>query len=240
MKSEALVVNYQTIDVEKYIPLVTKIVKQMNIKESSIIGHDDLISLGILGLIDAIKRYDHKKNASFETYARMRIKGSIIDELRKVGVVSRDKMSRVKMYYKSKEELAQQLLREPNDNELCDYMGIELKELNQIFQTLHYLSFTSLDEVIYDGEESKLTLQETLEDKQSVNAVVKLEKFDQYEELKQAIEKLNIREQQILQFYYVEELGVQEMSEILEISISRVSQIHGKALANLRQHLKQA
>lgn len=231
--------NYQSINIEDYLPLVNKMVNQLNIKESSIIDRDDLLSIGVMGLMDAVRKYKTDKNASFETYARLRIKGAIIDELRRLGILSRDQMTHVKRYYQKREELTQQLMVEPSDEQLCEYMDITSKELSKIYTNIHYLAVSSLDEVMYDADGLGRSLLEMMPDGQE-SILYQLERKDHYQELAEAIEKLDRREQYILQFYYVEELSLAQMSDILEISVSRISQLHGKAIATLRHHLQQA
>lgn len=228
--------NYGSVNIETYLPLVHKTVRQLNLKESSLIDYDDLLSIGIMGLLDAVDKYSADKKASFETYARLRIRGTILDELRRVGILSRDKMALVKVYYKKREELQQMFLREPSDEEMCEYMGIKVDDLLKIYSSIHYLSITSLDETIYESEGQAISLLHLLSDTENSSLSI-MEKKELTEELVHAISLLNERERQILNFYYVEELSVTSMSEILNISASRVSQLHGKAIANLRQHL---
>ena len=229
--------NYQDINIEAYLPLVNRVVNQLNIKESSIIDRDDLLSIGVMGLLDATKKYNSKKKAAFETYAKFRIRGAILDELRNVGVLSRNAMKQVKEYYAKREELTQLVCHEPTDEEICEYMGITKKELSKIFLNSHYLSTASLEQAIYDGEGRQTSLLDTLADK-SESTLIKLQKRDMYEELVAAIESLDQRDQYILNFYYIEELSLAQMSEILEISVSRVSQLHGRAICNLRAKLE--
>lgn len=228
--------NYQSVNIESYLPLVHRVVKQLNLKESSLIDYDDLFSIGIMGLLDAVEKYNQNKNASFETYARLRIRGAILDELRRVGILSRDKMAMVKTYYRKREELEQLLLRQPSDEEICEYMQIERDELLKIYLNIHYLSVASLDETIYESEGQAISLLHLLSDSAD-NGLNIMEKQELEQNLVHAISLLSERERYILNFYYVEELSVASMSEILNISISRVSQLHGKAIANLRKYL---
>lgn len=228
---------YQEINIEAYLPLVNRVVNQLNIKESSIIDRDDLLSIGVMGLLDATKKYNSEKKAAFETYAKFRIRGAILDELRNVGFLSRDAMKQVKEYYTKREELTQLVGHEPTDEEICEYMGITKKELSKIFLNSHYLSTASLEQAIYNAEGRQTSLLDTLAD-QSESTLIKLQKRDTYEELIAAIESLDQRDQYILNFYYIEELSLAQMSEILEISVSRVSQLHGRAICNLRVKLK--
>lgn len=229
--------NYQEINIETYLPLVNRVVNQLNIKESSIIDRDDLLSIGVMGLLDATKKYNSEKKAAFETYAKFRIRGAILDELRNVGVLSRDAMKQVKEYYTKREELTQLVCHEPTDEEICEYMRITKKELSKIFLNSHYLSTASLEQAIYDGEGRQTSLLDTLADK-GESTLIKLQKRDTHEELVAAIESLDQRDQYILNFYYIEELSLAQMSEILEISVSRVSQLHGRAICNLRAQLE--
>lgn len=226
-----------TINIEEYLPLVNRVVSQLNIKESSTIDRDDLISIGVMGLLDASHKYNAQKNASFATYARLRIRGAIIDELRRLGILSRQRMTEVKQYYQKRAELTQQLLQEPTDAQICEYMEISQEELAKIYLNLHYLSVVSLDQTVYSSEEQDISLLETIAD-QDDSILMKLEHRDQSDELAKAIETLNEREQYILQFYYVEELSLSEMSEILNLSISRISQLHGKIIGKLQEKLK--
>ena len=95
----------ETVNVEHYLSLVKKVVNQLNIKESSVIDQDDLISMGVTGLLDAVRKFDGTKNASFETYARLRIRGAIIDELRRLGILSRGHIHKLNSIIKNEQSL---------------------------------------------------------------------------------------------------------------------------------------
>lgn len=222
----------------KYLPLVVKIVDQMNIKSSSIYDREDLISVGIFGLIEAVKRYDSQKKIPFPHYAKWRIKGAIIDELRKNGRVSRDKMKKLNQVNQARNELQQKLLREPEDQELSKYLSISLEELHQIEDQIHYLSQYSLEEILFYGEEREFQLKDVIEDATIQTPEENIMQKEIKKRLLEAIECLNEREQLILSLYYKEEFTLKEIGEILNISLSRVSQIHGKILLKLRGILK--
>src|SRR5699024_6602413 len=114
----------------EHLPLVRKIVDQMNVKNNDICDRDDLISIGVLGLMDAIKRFDQDKKIPFRHYAKWRIKGAIIDELRRNGRVSRDKIQKLKKVNQARNKLQQKLLREPSEEEICEYLTISSRELH--------------------------------------------------------------------------------------------------------------
>lgn len=217
----------------KYLPLVQSIVDKMVINSRQGMERDDYITLGVIGLMEAMDKYNPSLNVSFEHYAKWRIKGAIYDELRKSGSISRNRMDKLNQMYKAKTHLQQELMREPTDQNLCEYMEISMKDLQNIYETAHYLSYSFLEEtlVIKDDE---YTLKELIEDKEAINPQDKIEDEELKELLTQSIEKLNEKEQIILNLYYKEELPLKEIALVLEVSISRVSQIHGKLLLKLR------
>lgn len=222
--------------VEKHLPLVKKIVDSMSLKDSSDMEHDDYISIGVIGLIDALSKYDSKKNVAFEAYAKMRIRGTIIDELRKNGKVSRYKISKLNSLYEAKRKLQHKLLRNPSDAELCEELDINIEELNKIYETTHILSTLSLESTLY-YEDSQISLKDKVIDNRSLNPADKLLKEERKSELKNAIDKLSERDQILLNLYYEEELTLKEISEIFDITVSRVSQLHGRAITKLKLFL---
>lgn len=223
-------------NIEKHLPLVKRTVDQMSLRNSADMEYDDYINIGVIGLIDAISKYDSKKNVSFEGYAKMRIRGTIIDELRKNGKVSRYKISKLNSLYEAKRKLQYKLLRNPSDNELCDELNVNIDELNKIYETTHILSSLSLESTLYD-DESETSLKDKVIDNNSLNPEDELLKDERKNELKNAIEKLSERDKILLNLYYEEELTLKEISEIFDVTVSRVSQLHGRAITKLRQFL---
>ena len=223
-------------DLMQYLPLVQRVVKRIN-NHDYIMDDDDLESMGFIGLMDAMERYDTSKNVPFESYASLRIRGTVIDELRKLGKVSRTKIQKLNKYYKTKEKLECKLLRTPNEAEICREMGIDNKRLHEIYGISQYLSNYSLDSTISSIDGDDFTLMEVIRDENSTPDEL-LIKEEQKELLIDAIKKLNGREQILLNLYYVEELPLREIAHVLEISIPRVSQIHGKTLLKLRSLLE--
>ena len=221
----------------KYLPLVEKIASRIDINQTGI-DKDDLVSIGVLGLMDAIKKYDKSKKVPFEAYATLRIRGSIIDELRKSGPVSREKINKLNEYYEVKEKLERQLLRTPSEREICKSLNIDQKDLSKLHETVHYLSNISLESTIFTGEDSEIFLKDTLRDNDDNNPEKLAEKKEIQKLLESSLKHLNERERILLNLYYVEELSLTEIAYILEISIPRVSQIHGKTLLKLREIIK--
>lgn len=221
----------------KHLPLVKRLVSKMDSGYSYDL--DDMISIGVIGLMDAIKKYDKDKNVPFEAYAALRIKGAVIDELRRAGPVSRDRINKLNQYYDAKEELERRNLRTPDEDEILEELKINKKELSKIHETVHCLSNVSLESTIFSSDGNDIYLKDVIEDENIASPEEVLLKNERKKLLKGAIDTLDEREQIILNLYYVEELSLKEIAYILDISTPRVSQIHGKILVKLREKLSQ-
>ncbi len=219
----------------KHIPLVKRIVGR--IEADSEMDRDDMFSIGVIGLIDAIKKYDGTKSVPFEAYATLRIKGTIIDEMRRSGRVSRDRIGKLNRYYSAKEKLEQSLMRNPEEHEICQELGIGEKELYKLHETVHYLSSISFESTLFSSDGSDLQLMDLIKDDSALTPEEDYIKKERRELLIKAIEDLGEREKIILNLYYTEELTLKEIAYAMDISIPRVSQIHGKIILKLRQAL---
>lgn len=217
----------------KYLPLVKRIVGRIEVRDSGF-DQDDLISVGVIGLMDAISKYDHNKKVPFEAYATLRIRGSIIDELRKSGRVSRDKIAKLNQYYAAKETLEKRLLRTPEELEICAELDINEKQLYKLHETVHYLSNMSLESTIFSSLGNDIQLMDVVADDNAKSPEEEFIENEQRVSLVEAISSLKERERIILNLYYVEELSLKEIAYALDISIPRVSQIHGKILIKMR------
>jgi RNA polymerase sigma factor for flagellar operon FliA len=223
-------------NIVSYLPMVEKIVSKMGIK-NHLMDREDLIQIGMVGLIESLDRFDESKNVSFESYVYRRIRGSVFDALRKEGKISRDRIKKLNNYNDHKEELQQKLLRTPTDEEICDYMGITRKELDDVYMTIHTISNVSLETVMFQNEENDIYLKDMLEDKETSPVIDTMVFDEEKDNLHSAVRTLNEREQMIVQLYYVEELTLKEIAYILDVSIPRVSQLHGKIISKLRMKM---
>lgn len=224
-------------EIIKYLPLVQKIVNRLNLKNRDY-DKEDLFNIGVIGLMDALKKYDKSKNVPFESYASIRIKGAIIDEIRKTSSVSRPRIGKLNAFYQAKEELEKVMMRTPTEKEICEKMGINEKELKKIHQTVHQLSSTSLESMIFNEDGSDVELIEVLEDPRAVHSEAALLEKERKQLLTKAVRKLNEREQNMLNLYYVEELSLKEIAYIFDVSVPRVSQIHGKILLQIKDYMR--
>lgn len=225
--------------VMQYMPLVHKVVHGLKIKNKEY-DHDDLVNIGVIGLMNAIERYNETLNVPFINYAYTRIKGTIIDEVRKTSRISRGRIKAVNEYYDAINYLQQTLLRTPSEKEICEHMAVTINELKKIYESVHQLADVSLDDVLFDHTSSESNLMEFLTDDSAPAAEDKLIKNEQLTYMEKAIQTLPEREQQILQLIYFEELSMKEVAYIFDISIPRVSQIHGKSLLKLREAIGKA
>ena len=224
----------QKIDIDDVIKSNTSLVKRIAWhiygRASHAIEIEDLMQIGFAALVNAAQQYTRKEGATFATYASIRIKGDIIDHLRKASNLCRTTISMKKRYNKVITDLQSKLFREPTSEEISEAMGISEAEFREWERAFQANSHESLDSV-YDqysvwfasAEDSP---EELLNDK------------DLKEILKQALQQLSGNEALVIQLYYVEELNVMEIAEVLDVSSGRVSQIKKSAIANLRDGMK--
>lgn len=225
-------------EIVKYLPFVKRVVNRIEIKSTDY-DRDDLFNIGVIGLMDALKKFDASKKVSFESYAYIRIRGAIIDEIRKTSRVSRTRMNHLDQFYKAKEKIETETMTEATDLQICEELGINAKQLSKIHETVHYLANISLEDTIFTTQGELLELKDIVEDTQTIPIDELLLDDEKKIALRKSVEKLPEREQIILNLYYVEELTLKEISEVLDISIPRVSQLHGKILIKLKKLIEE-
>ncbi|WP_054874967.1 FliA/WhiG family RNA polymerase sigma factor [Oxobacter pfennigii] len=222
----------------RYLPLVKFIASRIAIGKMSPVDSDDLINYGVIGLIDAIDKFDPKRGVKFETYASLRIKGAIIDELRKISWMPRSAMGKVTRLNEVREELKEKLGRDPKNSELSEALDLPIEDLQKIEGYVNYLSVVSLDEIIFHSDDDDIFLSATIEDVKSPRPEMILEDKEKMQLLKKSIEMLNEKDKLVLSLYYYEKLTLKEIGQIMSISESRVSQLHSRVILRLRDNLK--
>lgn len=223
--------------VKKYIPLVKYIASRVLIGKNKYIEYEDLVSNGMIGLMDALKKFDESKGMQFSTYASIRIKGAMIDELRKNSPISKGAMDKLNRYNEAVEKLQKALIREPTNLEISDFLGMNIQEIGKIENYVNYLAVVSLEDLIF-SEDDDMTLSSTVVDDASPSPEKSLEEKEQLEYLTSAIEMLNEKDRLVLSLYYYERLTLKEIGKVLEVSESRVCQIHSRALVHLRNAMQ--
>lgn len=223
--------------VKRYLPLIKYVVGRMVVTPPSGLDYEDLLSFGIFGLLDAIERFDLSKGFSFQTFAVPRIRGAVLDELRKCDWFSRTGREKVQRLNRAMERVLRDrgALR---DDWVMQEMGVDERTYLEAQELASRSYIASLDEVsvLEDGE---VSIEATLADDRE-GAQERLEAESDREQLVTAMKQLTEREQQVLSLYYYEGLALKEIGRVLGVTESRVSQIHGHALSALRATLQGA
>jgi len=217
----------------EYANVVNLVAGRMNMYLGYTVEYDDLVGYGIFGLIDAIDKYDMAKNVKFETYASLRIRGSILDQIRKMDWIPRTLRQKQKRMDAAVAKIESENGRPATDDEVAEELGITRDEYDGWRAETEFTSMVSLDDYLEQGSEGRL---ETFGAKfqQPEKAV---EKTELKEMLMEALKTLTENEQKVITLYYYEELTLKEISLILEVSESRVSQLHTKALKKIKNQL---
>ncbi|MFN1988617.1 sigma-70 family RNA polymerase sigma factor [Clostridioides difficile] len=199
--------------------------------------YQDLVNSGVIGLIDAINKFDAEKGAKFSSYSYIKIKSAILDEIRNQSPISKHNLTKVNKYNRVVEKLQSKLLREPTSYEIAKELNVSEKELHDIESNIDMLNIVSLNYVIF--EDTNETVQDVISDREEEAPENIIEEEEKLEILSKAISNLNEREKLILSLYYYEDLNLKEIGKVLGVSESRVSQLHRKSIRNLRNKIKE-
>jgi RNA polymerase sigma factor for flagellar operon FliA len=222
-----------------YAPLVKYVAGRLGAGLPAHVEESDLVSYGLLGLIDAIERYEPDRDVKFETYAISRIRGAIIDELRSMDWVPRSVRARAREIEKAIGQLEASLLRPPTDEEIAGKLGVSQEELEESLVEISRSSIAALDELWASpmGSGDAIALVDTLEDPHSAAPGGEIEQTEVKELIGEAISSLPEREKLVITLYYYEELTLREIGEVLGVTESRISQLHTKAILRLKARL---
>lgn len=198
--------------------------------------HEDLVNQGLLALVEAIDRFDPSYGTQFSTYATLRIRGKIIDYLRSLDWLSRTARHRARSVQTAIEKLYEKNQETPTDEEVATFLGIGQDQVEQALVDANrvILSLDSLQEPSTDGD---LSVYETLEDTSQLDPAEIVTESDQKAQMLKAIQELPERERLILSLYYYEEMTLKEIGKVLNVSESRVCQLHARAMLNLKARL---
>lgn len=223
----------------EYSPLIKFIAQKIAVRLPSNIELDDLISSGVIGLMDAIDKYDPTRDNKFKTYAEFRIRGAILDELRAQDWVPRSVRDKSKMLDKALVELESQLGRSPSEEEIAQKLGLSMDEFYDLINQVRPVSLVSIDDANTLSNMDKKSILNLLEGTRLNNPLVQLNMKSVKEVVAKAIEDLPERQRLVLSLYYYEDLNLKEIGRILRVTESRVSQLHAQAVARLRAKLTQ-
>ena len=199
----------------------------------------DLVSYGLLGLMNAIERYDPGRDIKFETYAISRIKGAIIDELRSLDWVPRSVRTRAREIERAIAELERRLHRAPTDEEMASELKFSVDEFQDALVQISNSTIAALDELwsVSDSSGDAVSLLDTLTDESAPDPAAVMDQTDLKDRVADAIARLPEREKLVVALYYYENLTLREIGEVLGVTESRVSQLHTKAVLRLRGRL---
>ncbi len=218
----------------EYAPLVKLVAGRLSMYLGYNVEYDDLVSYGIFGLIDAIDKFDTLKDVKFETYASLRIRGSILDQIRKMDWIPRTVRQRQRQIDTAIHEIEIATGQSATDEQIAAKLGISEEEYSEWQGQMKVTGVISLDEFTESGSDIS-------NDKYGTSRIDGPEEAFEKEELKQmlaqALQTLTEKEQKVVLLYYYEDLTLKEISNILEVSESRVSQLHSKALVKLQKKL---
>jgi RNA polymerase sigma factor FliA len=204
------------------------------------VEESDLISYGLVGLISAIERFDPSREIKFETYAIMRIKGAIIDELRAMDWVPRSVRARSREVERAHSKLEHSLQRAPTEKEVASELDVSVDELNDSLLQIANSSMVALDELwsTSDSSGDQVSLMDTIEDTTAPDPAQALDLGDLKDRIANSIATLPEREKLVIALYYYENLTLREIGEVLGVTESRVSQLHTKAVLRLRSRMQ--
>ncbi|MCX2727955.1 FliA/WhiG family RNA polymerase sigma factor [Thermomicrobium sp. 4228-Ro] len=221
--------------VERYAPLVKYVVDRLRLSLPASVDRDDLIGYGTIGLLEALDRFDGSRGVKFESYAVMRIRGAILDALRTLDIVPRSARSRARQIEQATRELFAEYGRMPTEDELAEHLGMTTSELQQAVSDAACV-FLPLQSA-HDPDD--LTLEEQLADPAALEPAEVAADQDIKARITAALATLSERDRLIVSLYYYEELTMREISQILQISESRVSQILNRIRLQLRALLRE-
>ncbi len=217
------------------LPMVHKIAQRLITYLKPPLSFDDLASAGTIGLIKAARDYNPSHDTEFQTYAYIRIKGAIIDELRRWSFVPSPVNKEIQRTIKASKEIADQTGTTPSDEQLAEKLQISLEKLHETFESARAQYFLSID----NNAENLPVLGHILEDQNTSSPDKHLEKTELSEKLAEAIKGLPQKQKQVILLYYNQNLTMKQIAEVLEITEPRVSQLHSGAIFNLSVKLRQ-
>ena len=218
---------------EQSLPLIRKVAKQTRNLYVNHLEFDDVVSVGILSMLDCFEQYDESKGLSFEAFAYTKMRFKLIDELGLNGFIPRRVRQEAKQIQKAYETLANQLMREPSDQELAEFMNKDLSEISRNHQEMAWsqlLSFEEMSETYGDKD---------LIDRTSLNPEQVFFKKEMSLQVTEALKKLSEKEQILISLYYYENCKLKEIGEIFEVSEARASQMHAQAIKKLKMILQE-
>jgi RNA polymerase sigma factor for flagellar operon FliA len=224
--------------VQRYLPLVSAVVNRLAMTLPEHVDHDDLYSVGLIGLLQALRNYNPTCGTSFETYARVRIRGAMLDELRRMDWVPRtihEKARRIKVVLG---ELEQKLGKTPTEAQMAKAMDLSVKEYTELLDEVRPAAFVCLDAVNASEDGDSGPLYEVIADQAHEGPVEKVSNNELKQVIFERLKDLPEMQRKVLALYYLEDMHLREIAEVFHLTESRICQIHAQAILAIRSYLQ--
>ena len=234
-RKKELTIKERNAIIEEHLPMIECVARRISSRLPAHISYNDLISNGVMGLMDAIKKYDPTRNNKFKTYAEFRVRGAILDSLRSQDWTPRSIRDKAKRIDRVIKILEQKLSRPPKEKEIAEALELSLQEYHQMISQTKEVSVVSIDESPVFNHIDKDAVFRMLEDTES--SLSQINRKSIHKIIISAISELPERQRIVLSLYYYEEFNLRKIGKILQVTESRVSQLHAQAIERLRSKL---
>jgi RNA polymerase sigma factor FliA len=224
----------------RYMKIVKFVAGRMAIHVPSSVELDDLISWGVLGLLDAIEKFDNKQDIKFSTYATIRVRGAILDQIRSLDWAPRSLRAMARKVGAARDKLRHEQGCEPSNEDIAEEMGATEDQVEDTMAQLQVAHVLSLDDYLPSDEEGGTRKLDLIGADNQDSADEAMQKQERRDRIVEAILQLTEQQQKVLHLYYYEELTLKEVGAVLDVTESRVCQIHGAALKTLRKAVREA
>ncbi len=222
----------------EYAPLIKYVAQKIAYRLPSHIQLDDLVSCGVIGLMDAIQKFDHARDNKFKTYAEFRIRGAILDELRAQDWVPRSVREKAKTVEKTYAKMEASLGRPATDEEMCQELKISQEEFHSLLNQVKSVSLLNIDDTAMFNRGDRKLISSITANNRSANPFNAVSYKDLRDKIKDGIIGLPEKQRLVLSLYYYEDLNLKEIGQVLDVTESRVSQLHTQAILKLRSKLR--
>jgi RNA polymerase sigma factor for flagellar operon FliA len=226
--------------IEAHLTLVDFLVDRMMNQVPAFVNRDDIRSAALMGLFDAASRFDPRRGVLFKTFAERRIRGAVFDEVRRMDWFSRTMREKQSRLAKVTDALGKRLGRAPEDVELAAELELELDDFHELKLQVSQLGYVSLNEKLDDSDDSGKSFIDNLEDTRLTSVQERMEAGELTKELAGYLEQLSEKERLVVALLYYEELSQKEISEVLELTEGRISQLHSQALGKLKGKMQRS
>ena len=224
--------------VEKYLPLVAAVMGRLAMTLPDHVDHDDLYSVGLVGLLQALRNFNPACGTSFETYARVRVRGAMLDELRRMDWVPRTIHEKARKVKNMMSQLEQKLGKAPTEAQMAKALGISAKEYEELLNEVRPAAFVCLDAAGAADDSDGGALHEVIADLTEDSPVEKVSQRELKAVIFERLKELPEMQRKVLALYYIEDMHLREIAEVFGLTESRISQIHSQAILSIRAYLQ--